>query len=157
MNIIAYHLRVCERLRCNAKACILVPSLTLYACIHVFVCLRCVNVYGLIWYENQIGFSVRANTSISECGSLWIFCLVLVAVIIYLWMETSSIRWHSSFYWNLHIFYLHFVIVNAVWLCVWYRRAYGKTAAHFEVKVEVEKKNYSICAFSFYYITSLSA
>lgn len=111
-----------KRLRCNAKACILVPSLALS--LYVFVCLRCATgsliLNGQIRYENPIGFSVRANTSISECGSLCIFSvLFLVTVIIQLWMETSTIRWHSSFYWNLHIFYLHFVIVNTRCGCVY--------------------------------------
>lgn len=66
-------------LRCSTKTCILIPRRALSRYMFVFVCDVVDVLYGLIslngpiWYENQIGFSVRANTSISECGSLCIF------------------------------------------------------------------------------------
>lgn len=80
---------------------------------------RLLLLNGLIWYENQIEFSVRADTSISErWNSVHIFCCYC-AVSYFgrchhsLVNENFKPQHNGGIQVSIEILYLHFVIVNA--------------------------------------------
>lgn len=132
-------------LRCSTKTCILIPrrALSLATCLCLFAMLL-MYCTGLFHWTGRFGMKIKLDfqfvqtlqsVSVDRCAYFSIFFLLLgsitlVAVIIHLWMETKSIRWHSSFYWKILFAFCDCQCAHSVSECVWYHCrccAYGKT------------------------------